>query len=120
MSNAIAAAATRRGTTRATRARGLSRVECTILALTAIALAAAAVSSTPRAATTEGVSTTTIRVRSGDSLWSIAAAHPVEGLDTARAAELIAEINDLEGAALTAGSAILVPGDVSAGNVAMR
>ncbi len=108
-----------RCTGRTDRERRLSRLEWAILALTALALAAAALSAAP-SSPTSGLPTTTVRVRSGDTLWSIASEHPVAGLETARTADLIAEMNNFEGAALREGSAILVPVDASRDAVAMR
>lgn len=53
--------------------------------------------------------TSSIRIEAGDTLWSIATAHPVPGLSTAQTAELLSDINKLEGAMLAAGSTVQVP-----------
>ena len=50
-----------------------------------------------------------LEVQAGDSLWKLAAAHPVEGLSTAEVTELLADANHLEGALIVPGQRILVP-----------
>jgi hypothetical protein len=50
-----------------------------------------------------------LRVRSGDSLWTLATSHPVEGLSTAQLADLLAEANGLQGQVLVPGQMIRVP-----------
>ena len=50
-----------------------------------------------------------IYVRSGDSLWNIAVDHPIEGLTTDEAVDVIREWNDLTSATLFPGSSIIVP-----------
>jgi hypothetical protein len=50
-----------------------------------------------------------LQVQAGDSLWNLAAAHPVEGLSTAQVAELLADANHLDGALIVPGQTILVP-----------
>ena len=50
-----------------------------------------------------------VRVQAGDSLWTLAVAHPVEGLTTAQVADLLAGDNRLRGADIVPGDTILVP-----------
>lgn len=50
-----------------------------------------------------------ISVRSGDSLWSIAASHGIEGADTAEVVRIIEEKNDLRDATLMPGQDLEVP-----------
>lgn len=50
-----------------------------------------------------------VTVAPGDSLWSIAAAHPLEGLDTAAVADAIQAINALESGTLQPGMVLNVP-----------
>ncbi len=65
--------------------------------------------------------TTPVRVQGGDTLWSLASEHPVKGLSTAQTADLIAEVNGLDGAhVLQAGSMISVPVERDARALAMR
>ena len=54
-------------------------------------------------------STGVVLVEAGDTLWSIAKAHPVVGLTTAQAAELIATKNHVSHSPLNVGSSLLVP-----------
>lgn len=50
-----------------------------------------------------------LRVAGGESLWSIAAEHPVAGLDTARTVELIRAWNGLSSGTLVTGQELTVP-----------
>jgi hypothetical protein len=50
-----------------------------------------------------------LRVREGDSLWSLAASHPVEGLTTAQVADLVTKTNGLDSSSIVRGQVILVP-----------
>lgn len=50
-----------------------------------------------------------LTVQAGDSLWTLAEAHPVDGLSTAQVAELIAGANGRDGALIAPGECILVP-----------
>jgi hypothetical protein len=50
-----------------------------------------------------------LRVQAGDSLWTVAKSHPVDGLSTAQVAELVAARNGLSGAGLVPGQELLVP-----------
>jgi Tfp pilus assembly protein FimV len=61
-----------------------------------------------------------LKVRSGDSLWTLATAHPVEGLSTAQLADLLAEANGLSGRALIPGQVIRMPRANSEAQVASR
>jgi hypothetical protein len=49
------------------------------------------------------------RVESGQSLWTLADQHPVAGLTTEQTAELIANINHIEGGRVAAGETIRIP-----------
>jgi len=119
MSNSIAARSTRRTAVATRHVRRLSRLECAALAVMVVALAATATLSAPLAGQRD-LPTQTHRVEPGDTLWSIAASHPVPGLDTAHTVDLISDINGLENPSLLAGSAILVPSGAPTSNVAMR
>jgi hypothetical protein len=94
-------------------------MECVILAVTAGLLLLTAIAPLSGRARL-GVATETVRISSGDTLWSIASEHPVTGLDTAGTVDLIGEINDLDGSELVAGDTVLVPADGSNGNLTMR
>jgi LysM repeat protein len=52
-----------------------------------------------------------VTVQSGDSLWTVAAAHPVAGMSTAQVADLLATSNDLSGQLVRPGQVILVPSE---------
>lgn len=51
----------------------------------------------------------TVRVRSGDSLWSLAQEHPIEGLSTQETSDMIRNVNHLEHGSLDAGAHLKVP-----------
>jgi len=50
-----------------------------------------------------------VRVESGQTLWTLAAQHPIAGLTTEQTAELIANTNRLGVGKVTAGSTIKIP-----------
>ena len=119
MSNTIAVPAAHRAASQTSRTRRLTRVEWAILSVTAAVLLLTAVAPLAgRARAT--VSTETVLISSGDTLWSIASAHPVAGLDTAGTVDLIAELNHLDGFTLVAGDTVLVPATASNGSITMR
>jgi len=45
----------------------------------------------------------------GDTLWSVAQAHPLPGMTTAETADHIADLNHIESSRIIAGSSIAVP-----------
>lgn len=51
----------------------------------------------------------TVRVQAGDSLWSLAEEHPVEGLSTQETSDMIRSVNHLEHGSLDAGAHLKVP-----------
>lgn len=51
----------------------------------------------------------TVRVHTGDSLWSLAEEHPVEGLTTQETSDMIRSANHLERGSLDAGAVLKVP-----------
>lgn len=77
--------------------------------LLAVAIASLAIDKTPSAALDGSVT-----VRAGDSLWTIAQKHPVEGLGTLETVELIRDANALGGSAVHTGQMLRVPRDPSA------
>lgn len=83
------------------------RLETITLIVIAVLLIAGVVLSARPRAVDAGLSG--LKVRSGDTLWTLAAAHPVEGLSTAEVADLIAEVNGRESAMLRPGETIMVP-----------
>ena len=97
-----------RRTQTARRDRGVGRKVLEICALVVIAalLVCAPLISRSRAQSFE---TGTVLVEQGDTLWTIAREHPVPGLSTAQAVEVIAQINALESAQIPAGMAVRVP-----------
>jgi len=89
------------------------------LILAAIVVAALSLVLQPPAPVPPGWTETT--VEPAGSLWTLAAAHPVEGLSTAETATLIAEENGLESAILRPGQIVRVPSRVIADTaVALR
>lgn len=53
-----------------------------------------------------------ISVQANDTLWSIAEAHPISGLSTSDAVNVISEWNHLDGGCLHPGDTLLVPAAV--------
>ena len=51
----------------------------------------------------------TVRVQSGDSLWSLAQEHPIDGLSTQETSDTIRSVNHLEHGSLDAGAVLKVP-----------
>lgn len=94
-----------------------SRLE-TISALTAIALLVTGLmfaASPHRYSQPELVS---VKVHSGESLWSVAERYPVDGLSTAETVQLIAEANSLKGSLVQAESTLKVPAAAESTNLA--
>ena len=50
-----------------------------------------------------------LKVQAGDTVWTLAVTHPVQGLTTAEVADLITRTNRRETALITPGESILVP-----------
>lgn len=55
------------------------------------------------------VPTRTVKISTGDTLWTLAARNPVPGLATAETVDLIREANGLDGSEIRAGQLISVP-----------
>lgn len=82
------------------------------VALTLFFVLATSVFSARNAAYAESVSNVTyetIRVQSGDSLWSLAEEYPIEGLSTQETSDMIRNVNHLEHGSLAAGAHLKVP-----------
>jgi hypothetical protein len=76
----------------------------------AVLIAAGALPTASRRAPHVGSAVRRVRVAASDTLWSIAASNPVEGLSTARSVAIMRELNGLTGsAALQPGGVISVP-----------
>lgn len=58
---------------------------------------------------TGSLSTQSILVEAGDSLWKIAQAHPVEGLRTDQVVDLILHANGMKSSVVYAGQVIEIP-----------
>ena len=114
------------GATPARRQRGVSgrlRPSQSRLALVAaavvvaLALAASALSdhvaSEARARTLDSAPTTTVTVCAGESLWSIAGRHGVEGVPTQDVVSWIEARNSIEGGRIDPGLRIVVPSQAS-------
>lgn len=61
------------------------------------------------AESTSNVTYETVRVQSGDSLWSLAQEHSVDGLSTQETSDIIRSVNHLEHGSLDAGDVLKVP-----------
>ena len=84
----------------------------TIVAVAVALVLATSVFSARHAAYAESVSNVTyetIRVQSGDSLWSLAEEYPIEGLSTQETSDMIRNVNHLEHGSLAAGAHLKVP-----------
>ena len=82
------------------------------VSLTLFFVLAASIFSARHAAYAESVSNVTyetVRVQSGDSLWSLAQEHPIEGLSTQETSDMIRSVNHLEHGSLDAGAHLKVP-----------
>ena len=60
-------------------------------------------------AATMGLEYTEVSVSKGDTLWTIAEAHPVSGLSTREVIDLVKEWNGLESGLLSPGEVLTVP-----------
>jgi hypothetical protein len=99
-------------------ASSASPIELLVLAIALIAVVVAAAGSTEPAHPV--VRTASVRVHSGDCVWSLAEANPVDGLSTAQTAQLIIQLNDGHSTALAVGGSVLVPIEGIEPSVAMR
>lgn len=82
------------------------------VALTLFFVLATSIFSARHAAYAESASNVTyetVRVQSGDSLWSLAQEHPIEGLSTQETSDMIRSVNHLEHGSLDAGEHLKVP-----------
>jgi len=103
---------------RAARARRLSPVEVFTLILIAALLLVGLFASRQRAEYSGA--TQSLQIEAGDTLWSIAETHPVEGLTTAQVVDTIASVNHLDGDVVAPGQTIEVPSLELNDRLAMR
>lgn len=99
-------------TTSAPVALKVSTIVALAVALTLFFVLATSIFSARHAAYAESVSNVTyetVRVQSGDSLWSLAQEHPIEGLSTQETSDMIRNVNHLEHVSLDAGAHLKVP-----------
>lgn len=90
----------------------VSMIVALAVALTLFFVLATSIFSARHAAYAESVSNVTyetVRVQSGDSLWSLAQEHPIEGLSTQETSDMIRDVNHLEHGSLDAGAHLKVP-----------
>ena len=90
----------------------VSTIVAVAVALTLFFVLATSVFSARHAAYAESVFNVTyetIRVQSGDSLWSLAEEYPIEGLSTQETSDMIRNVNHLEHGSLAAGAHLKVP-----------
>ena len=99
-------------TTSAPVALKASTIVALAVALTLSFVLATSIFSARHAAYAESVSNVTyetVRVQPGDSLWSLAQEHPIEGLSTQETSDMIRNVNHLERGSLDAGVHLKVP-----------
>ena len=99
-------------TTSAPVALKASTIVALAVALTFFFVLATSIFSARHAVYAESVSNVTyetVRVQSGDSLWSLAQEHPIEGLSTQETSDMIRNVNHLERGSLDAGAHLKVP-----------
>lgn len=118
MSSIVAAGTVGRGARKVSRKRGLSALEIATLVLLGAALIWAAVG--VGASRSPEISTVSVRVESGDSLWALAQRHPVAGMSTEQTVDLIAKTNHLDRAGLVTGTEIMVPAKPGPVTTAMK
>lgn len=108
-------AATYRGRSRAAARSRLTPAEAAIIATLALAIAFAVMAGLSDRPTSP-IMTDTIRVAPSETLWHLAAEHPIPGLSTGETVEAIKALNDLDSSALPVGEVVLVPavGDTQA------
>ena len=90
----------------------VSTIVALAVAFTLFFVLATSIFSARHAAYAESVSNVTyetVRVQSGDSLWSLAQEHPIEGLSTQETSDMIRNVNHLEHGSLDAGVHLKVP-----------
>ena len=93
---------------RAAQARPMRTVETALVLLIIVALFAVAWLS-GRPGGLSSLETQRVRVRGGDSLWSLASEHRIPGKTTAETVDVLADVNGLTGSTLAAGTVIDVP-----------
>ncbi len=99
-------------TTSAPVALKASTIVALAVAFTLFFVLATSIFSARHAAYAESASNVTyetVRVQSGDSLWSLAQEHPIEGLSTQETSDMIRNVNHLEHGSLDAGAHLKVP-----------
>ena len=99
-------------TTSAPVALKASTIVALAVALTLFFVLATSIFSARHAAYAESASNVTyetVRVQSGDSLWSLAQEHSVDGLTTQETSDIIRSVNHLEHGSLDAGDVLKVP-----------
>ena len=98
--------------TSAPAALKVSTIVALAVALTLFFVLATSIFIARHAAYAESVSNVTyetVRVQSGDSLWSLAQEYPIEGLSTQETSDMIRDVNHLEHGSLDAGAHLKVP-----------
>ena len=89
-----------------------STVVAVAVAFTLFFVLAMSVFSARHAAYADSVANVTyesVRVQSGDSLWSLAQEHSIDGLSTQETSDMIRSVNHLERGSLDAGAVLKVP-----------
>lgn len=89
-----------------------STIVAVAVSLTLFFVLATSIFSARHAAYAESVSNVTyetVCVQPGDSLWSLAQEHPIEGLSTQETSDMIRSVNHLEHGSLDAGAHLKVP-----------
>ena len=105
---------------RALRTRGAAWYEWAAIGRSALLLAFAALTWALPATETSSEQTRAVHVGSGDTVWSLARAHPTPGLTTAQNVEGILAINDRAVVRILAGEVLLVPECIEQAGMAQR
>lgn len=88
---------------------GIALIVLLVTSLIAVGWTVTVGRSVARAEAVATVETTSVAVSAGDSLWSIAAEHGVDGLSTQDVVEVIRELNEFEQGTLQPGMELVVP-----------
>ena len=86
-----------------------STIVAVAVAFTLFFVLATSVFSARHAAYAANFTYETVRVQSGDSLWSLAQEHPIDGLSTQETSDMIRSVNHLDRGSLDAGAVLKVP-----------
>lgn len=107
-----AAKAAYAGETRASQmaSRLIAAAAIVVFTLAFLVIGSSALASQQAVLSADSISSTQeVRVKRGDSIWTIASEHPIEGYSTQSIVDAIYQINDLQESMLTPGMVVSVP-----------